>query len=199
MNLQLPKTTRLLQLKIEGEGNALVQLAYHYYVPLETDVESITLDDDSITATTFAKSSSVIHRRETPKQKSFAISPMAKLTSNAVMELEVCFKFKPSKELKHRQTNMVIMEINMPSGFVVSPKSMHDLQEEEFVARVEVKDSNTKCLAYFKHLQADDDEKCLSIQADKMHEVLQLEPASIIMYDYYIPENRDTIAYQIQM
>ncbi|XP_005182172.1 CD109 antigen [Musca domestica] len=195
--IELPKTTRLLQLKIEGEGNALVQLAYHYYVPLETDVESITLDDDSITATTFAKSSSVIHRRETPKQKSFAISPMAKLTSNAVMELEVCFKFKPSKELKHRQTNMVIMEINMPSGFVVSPESMHDLQEEEFVARVEVKDSNTKCLAYFKHLQADDDEKCLSIQADNMHEVLQLEPASIIMYDYYIPENRDTIAYQM--
>lgn len=184
MNLQLPKSTRLLQLKIEGEGNALVQLAYHYYVPLETDVESITLDDGTITATTFAKSSSIIHRREIPKQKSFAVSPMAKLTSNAVMELEVCFKFKPSKELKHRQTNMVIMEINMPSGFVVPPESMHDLQEEEFVARVVV---------------ADDDEKCLSIQADKMHEVLQLEPASIIMYDYYIPENRDMIAYQIQM
>lgn len=143
---------------------------------------------------------SIANRIALPQQlKSFSISPLAKMSSVTAMELEVCFQFNPSDKLKYRQSNMVIMEINMPSGFIASPESVEDLQSLEFVARVELENSDTKCLAYFKHLLADDnEEKCLTIRAVKTHEVLLLQPASITMYDYYIPEYRDTVAYQIQ-
>ncbi|XP_061388154.1 thioester-containing protein 1 allele R1-like [Musca vetustissima] len=195
--IELPTTTRLLQLKVEGQGNALVQLAYHYYMPLKEDLMSIESDNIDILART-TNNSSISNRIKKSHEKSFTISPMAKMSSASVMELEVCFKFKPSDKLKYRQTNMVIMEIEMPSGFVVSSDAFQDLQSIEFVARVELKNADTTCLAYFKRLHADADEQCINLQGDKMNEVALLQPASITMYDYYIPEYRDTVSYEIQ-
>ncbi|XP_058975889.1 ovostatin [Musca domestica] len=196
----LPKATRLLELKIEGKGNALLQLAYHYYIPLETELKNIESYDIKENNTPPDRPLSIANRIALPQQlKSFSISPLAKMSSVTAMELEVCFQFNPSDKLKYRQSNMVIMEINMPSGFIASPESVEDLLSLEVVARVELENSNTKCLVYFKHLLADDnEEKCLTIRSVKTHEVLLLQPASITMYDYYIPEYRDTVAYQIQ-
>lgn len=114
------------------------------------------------------------------------------------MELEVCFKFQPSGVLKYRQTNMVIMEVKMPSGFVVSSESLNSLTDEEFVARVESKDSETTAFVYFHHLQAEMDENCINLEANKLHAIAMLQPSTIRMYDYYNPKFSDIASYEIR-
>lgn len=93
---------------------------------------------------------------------------------------------------------MVIMEVKMPSGFVVSSESLNSLTDEEFVARVESKDSETTAFVYFHHLQAEMDENCINLEANKLHAIDMLQPSTIRMYDYYNPKFSDIASYEIR-
>lgn len=82
------------------------------------------------------------------------------------------------------QSNMVILEINFPSGFVVDKDSLKKLSSSvDVIKRVETKNSDTLAVIYFDNLTKNS--ITLKLDAFQTHEVKEHKPASVTIYDYY--------------
>ena len=111
----------------------------------------------------------------------FNVTPKAILNNPDELNLEVCFTYQPEQ---FEATNMVIMEVNLPSGFMSGEESRMLLKENTLVQRIESKNADTSVVFYFHSLEANV-KHCLNIPADKANEILMPKPAAIVMYDYY--------------
>lgn len=209
--MQLPHTTRSIQYEATGQGNSLLQFFYHYYVAENNDT-SITNDDIDMTQCSSleifnvsrqGKSSDLkrirkLYRSLIKDEESFVIKPTAKMSSNSELIMEIYFKYSPSGELTHQKTNMVILEIHLPSGFVANSRTTEELLEEELVTKVELQNSDTKIIIYFDQLKANDEHR-LQVHADKVHDVRMLMPSTMEMYDFYNIDLRSVVFYEIKM
>uniref|UniRef100_A0A1I8MSQ9 TEP1-F n=1 Tax=Musca domestica TaxID=7370 RepID=A0A1I8MSQ9_MUSDO len=164
---ELPRNTRAVEIEASGQGNSLLQLSYHYYV----------VNDENY--------------------QHFRIEPKTKMLNPEEMFLEICFSYKGEKSAVAGATNMIIMEVNLPSGFTTNDEDSSDLLENEIIQRLESKNDETTLVIYFEKLTANV-RNCLNILANKVHDVILHKPASITIYDYYNISRHDTAFYGLE-
>jgi len=78
---------------------------------------------------------------------------------------------------------MAVMEVQLPSGFVVDRDTLPTLESSERIKKVETQNRNTKVVIYFDYL--DRREVCPTLHAYKTVKVTKHRPVAVVMYDYY--------------
>ena len=111
------------------------------------------------------------------------------------INLEVCFIYQPDVS-EFNATNMVIMEVNLPSGYTTQADLNENLKTNKLVKKIETKNSESAVIIYLDNLKANVNH-CLNIPADKSNEVLASKPAAIRMYDYYNQRRSNTVFYSL--
>ncbi|XP_017097837.2 thioester-containing protein 1 allele S1 isoform X4 [Drosophila bipectinata] len=164
----LPKNTRKVDFTAKGTGSAMVQLSYRYNL---ADKE---------------------------KKPSFKVTPTVKDSpSPQLLDVDICAEFVPLEEAdKEKDSNMAVMEIALPSGFVSDSDTLDGIQTVDRVKRVETKNSDSTVIVYFDSLTPGD-VRCLPVKATKAHALAKQKPASVSLYDYYDTERRATEYYQV--
>ncbi|XP_067624050.1 thioester-containing protein 1 allele R1 isoform X5 [Eurosta solidaginis] len=163
----LPKTTRQVDFTAKGKGSAMVQLSYRYNLA----------DKD--------------------KAPSFQIKTNVK-NEKPTLILEVCAEYMPEEAADDQtESNMVVMEVALPSGYTADTDSFEAIGEVDRVKRTETKNSDSTVIVYFDSLPKGD-VKCIPMQASKTHAVAKQKPAAVNVYDYYDTNRRAIDYYQVQ-
>uniref|UniRef100_A0A1A9VUV4 TEP1-F n=1 Tax=Glossina austeni TaxID=7395 RepID=A0A1A9VUV4_GLOAU len=163
----LPKSTRLVSLEADGLGSSLIQLSYRYNLATKDDTPSFKLD---------------IKPKTLPSQQ---------------LQIEVCASYEPHASDKTSQSNMAVMEVALPSGYIADKEKFDDILAVERVERVDTENCDTKVIVYFNGL-VEGEKKRFNIIADRAFAVDKQKPVPIILYDYYNSEHRGTEYYQIK-
>uniref|UniRef100_T1P897 A-macroglobulin complement component n=1 Tax=Musca domestica TaxID=7370 RepID=T1P897_MUSDO len=163
----LPKSTRQVCVSGDGEGSALIQLSYQYNINTQNTKPSFALE-----YTVNASSSA-------PGQLSMNIIAEYKSQSDDV-----------------KSSNMVVMEIALPSGYTTHNDSLEPIRKVSRVQRVETKNDDTVIVVYFEQL-CTGEPVSLDILADKSHAVDKLKPAPITIYDYYNAHEQTVVYYEV--
>lgn len=138
-----------------GKGYSLLELAYRYHI------------------------------NAPDAQPAFSLKPIGVLVDDDHMSLETTVSYKPPiGEGLVQQSNMVIMEVSLPSGFVLNTDHLDSLKETlPIIKRTETKNDNTVAIIYFEYLTMKT--VGLEIVAFRKHIVIEQRPTPIIIYDYY--------------
>lgn len=91
--------------------------------------------------------------------------------------------FKP-ENVKEQQSNMVVLEVSLPSGFTAESDTLKTLLQIKDVKKVETKKSDTVVVIYFDHLKSNE-WVCPIIDAYRVYKVAEQKPVSVIIFDYY--------------
>uniref|UniRef100_A0A1I8NTI5 TEP1-F n=1 Tax=Stomoxys calcitrans TaxID=35570 RepID=A0A1I8NTI5_STOCA len=162
----LPKSTRQIALTTEGKGSTLLQLSYQYNL-----------------ATPDAMPSFVV--------KYNAQKPL--FPGHLLMTISVEYKHEAKQ---FQESNMAVMEINLPSGYTTDDDTLKSIRETKRVQQVEMKNKTAVIVVYFESLVVGKP-ICFDVAAEKLHQVEMLKPSAITIYDYYNTQRRATIYYQI--
>ncbi|XP_073826156.1 thioester-containing protein 3 [Musca autumnalis] len=151
--IELPNNLKNLTVSATGNGLALAQVTYRY----NTNVTSAW-----------------------PR---FVLDPTVNRNSHSdYLHLSACASFIPAEGDANR-SNMAVMEIYLPSGFVVDTDTLPTLESSERIKKVETQKRNTVVIIYFDYL--DRREVCPTLHAYKVVKVTNHRPVPVIMYDYY--------------
>lgn len=93
------------------------------------------------------------------------------------------YRYNPTKE-DELQSNMVILEVGMPSGFLIEKENLNGLLKQPNIKLVESKRGETVTDIYLDQMQHDQ-EICIEVQAYQSHKVAENKPAPVRIYDYY--------------
>lgn len=144
-----------VRINASGKGSALLEVGYRYNVSVPEAV------------------------------KSFSLTPKVQLLNKDHLSLEIATSFQPPNGKDNvKQSNMVVLEVALPSGFVVNSELLNGLKTTlPIIKRIETKNSETLAILYFDHLTSD----AISLKIDgfREHIVEEQKPASIVIYDYY--------------
>ncbi|XP_059673109.1 alpha-2-macroglobulin-like protein 1 [Gavia stellata] len=83
-------------------------------------------------------------------------------------------------------SNMVIVEVSLLSGFILTPRSRMLLEHGTIVKKTEVKAD----VVYIYLEKLNDESQTFILQLEQVIQMKNLKPASIKVYDYYQPEER---------
>ncbi|XP_012136997.1 thioester-containing protein 1 allele R1 isoform X2 [Megachile rotundata] len=123
----------------------------------------------------------------------FTLDPQVDKNSNANhLQLSICSGFVPTKEAN--ESNMVVMEVNLPSGFTVDRDSLPSLEVSQNVKRVETKNGDTMVILYFDEMNRQ--EYCPTVSAFRTHKVAKQKPVAVSIYDYYDSSRRARVFYE---
>ncbi|NXM61038.1 A1M protein, partial [Illadopsis cleaveri] len=78
---------------------------------------------------------------------------------------------------------MVIIEVSLPSGFIMTSRSRMLLENRTIVKKTEVKAN----VVYIYLEKLNDESQTFILQLEQVIQVKNLKPASIKIYDYYQP------------
>ncbi|TMW44350.1 hypothetical protein DOY81_010569 [Sarcophaga bullata] len=123
----------------------------------------------------------------------FNIKPIIKMLNDNELDLKICFSYQDQSS----PTNMVIMEVNLPSGFRSDIESDFDIDNHDTIQRIESKNFESTIILYFDNLLPNE-QYCLNILADKISDVSMTKSSAIIVYDYYNLTRSDVEFYKIQ-
>lgn len=111
--------------------------------------------------------------------------------------IDVCGEFTPSAlNSEDNKTNMVVMEVTLPSGFTISKEELDKVRDFETILFTETQKSDTIAVIYLRSLEAGQ-EICISINTVRRHEVAKQKPTTVVMYDYYDKDRRATEYYEV--
>ena len=79
---------------------------------------------------------------------------------------------------------MVIVEVSMPSGFLVETERLNDLLKKPHVKLVETKAGGTMADIYFDQMMPNED-MCLEVQGYRSHKVFENKAVPVRIFDYY--------------
>lgn len=144
-----------IHINASGKGFALLELNYRYHI------------------------------NAPERNAAFLLKPNVKLVNAEHMRLDIITAYQPPEgnDLGN-QSNMVIMEITLPSGFVVNSELLNSQKSTQtLIKRIETKNADTVAIIYFDHLYL----VPITLQIDgfREHLVEEQKPASILIYDYY--------------
>ncbi|KMY88827.1 CD109 antigen [Drosophila simulans] len=152
--VELPNNLKNLSVSATGRGMALAQVSYTY----NTNVTSAW-----------------------PR---FVLDPTVNRNSHAdYLHLSACASFVSVVGENEQRSNMAVMEVHLPSGFVVDRDTLPTLESSERIKKVETQNRNTKVVIYFDYL--DRREVCPTLHAYKTVKVTKHRPVAVVMYDYY--------------
>lgn len=82
-----------------------------------------------------------------------------------------------------KESNMAVLEVELPSGYTYEKDLLDSLLKVENVKKFETKNGDTTVVVYFDSLS----EKAISLTVNgfQSHKVAEQKPASVILYDYY--------------
>ncbi|KAH8333630.1 hypothetical protein KR059_001594, partial [Drosophila kikkawai] len=153
-SVELPNNLKNLSISATGRGMALAQVSYKY----NTNVTSAW-----------------------PR---FVLDPTVNRNSHAdYLHLSACASFVSVVGEEEQRSNMAVMEVSLPSGFVVDRDTLPTLESSERIKKVETQNRNTKVVIYFDYL--DRREVCPTLHAYKTVKVTKHRPVPVVMYDYY--------------
>ncbi|XP_008633113.1 PREDICTED: alpha-2-macroglobulin-like protein 1 [Corvus brachyrhynchos] len=89
-------------------------------------------------------------------------------------------------------SNMVIIEVSLLSGFIMTSRSRILLENRTIVKKIEVKAN----VVYIYLEKLNDESQTFILQLEQVIRVKNLKPASIKIYDYYQPEERALAEYR---
>uniref|UniRef100_A0A1I8PV47 TEP1-F n=1 Tax=Stomoxys calcitrans TaxID=35570 RepID=A0A1I8PV47_STOCA len=124
----------------------------------------------------------------------FQIKTSSERVNENTIDLDICFSYQQSDGSAF--TNMVIMEVNLPSGFRTDAEFSYNLLENELIQRIQAQKDDTILVIYFDNLAANK-QNCITVSADKTHDVSLRKPSAIRMYDYYNISRSNTEFYSI--
>ncbi|XP_077114026.1 alpha-2-macroglobulin-like protein 1 [Ranitomeya variabilis] len=124
-----------------------------------------------------------------PREDAFVMSATPQCVKSDVLQISVEFRYSG----KRRSTNMVLMKIDMLSGFVPLQTSLDDLMKNPSVKRVE----KEKDGVYIYIDKVTSEPQTLELQAEQTVPVTGRKASIIKMCDYYMPEEEQTISYLI--
>jgi len=114
----------------------------------------------------------------------FVLDPTVNRNSHAdYLHLSACASFVSVVGENEQRSNMAVMEVHLPSGFVVDRDTLPTLESSERIKKVETQNRNTKVVIYFDYL--DRREVCPTLHAYKTVKVTKHRPVAVVMYDYY--------------
>ncbi|XP_061390945.1 thioester-containing protein 1 allele R1-like, partial [Musca vetustissima] len=155
---KLPRSTRSVNFKATGSGQTMLQLSSLYYMA-----------------------------EQMPMQH-FRIQAKAQFMNLQELNVEICFTYletissaNSKSDDKTSFSNMVIMKLNLPSGYRTDAEFSQSLLENELIQRIESMNSESSLNIYFDNLEAGD-ENCIIILADKTHDVMNRKPVAIEIY-----------------
>lgn len=93
------------------------------------------------------------------------------------------YRFNP-KTADEKHSNMVIIEVAMPSGFLVEKDRLTELLKKPHVKLVETKRGETVADIYIDQMLPNED-ICLEVQGYRSHKVAENKPVPVRIYDYY--------------
>ncbi|XP_037884019.1 CD109 antigen-like [Glossina fuscipes] len=163
----LPKSTRSLSLEAEGAGSSLIQLSYQYNLATKDDRPGFKLD----------------------------IKP--KILPSQQLQINICANYQPAVDDEINESNMAVMEVALPSGYVADSEKLNDILAADRVQRVDTESSDTKVIVYLDGL-VEDEQVCVTIVADKAFAVAKQKPVPVTLYDYYNSAYRGTEYYRIE-
>lgn len=119
------------------------------------------------------------------KVQAFLIKPNAKLVNEDQINVEISLTYTaPKGKNAAKHSDMCVMEVTLPSGFVVNSDALSKLRAQyPLIKRVETKDAETRAVLYFEHLTST--ALLLKISAFRLYNVDEKKAASIVVYDYY--------------
>ncbi|XP_053691984.1 thioester-containing protein 1 allele R1-like [Sabethes cyaneus] len=111
----------------------------------------------------------------------FAVTVETLDASQHYLDLRVCAKFLPKEA--YEETDLVLMEIIFPSGYIALDDSVEELESSEIVRKVATKHGDTSLLLYFDSLPIH--YQCLNVTGFREKDVLQQVPGSVRIFDFY--------------
>uniref|UniRef100_A0A6A7FQK0 TEP isoform 2 n=1 Tax=Hirondellea gigas TaxID=1518452 RepID=A0A6A7FQK0_9CRUS len=161
--LVLPKDTRSIELSSSGDRRAIVQLSYHYNVQVTAPRPAFSLDPQ-----------------------------LDRTTDTNKLRLTACtaLRVRGNASEAEQSSNMAVMEVALPSGYLVDSDAIYGLYDYPGVKRVEWLrgeegdgDMDTGLAIYFNGLTSR--EVCPTITASRVNRVAFQKPTVIKVYDYY--------------
>ncbi|XP_044316037.1 CD109 antigen [Drosophila rhopaloa] len=187
--------------RFSSQGNNL-QIGFHYGEGAETIInvnaenslalQTVELPNNlknlSVSATgrgmAFAQVSYQYNTNVTSAWPRFVLDPTVNRNSHAdYLHLSACASFVSVVGEAEQRSNMAVMEVQLPSGFVVDRDTLPTLESSERIKKVETQNRNTKVVIYFDYL--DRREVCPTLHAYKTVKVTKHRPVAVVMYDYY--------------
>jgi hypothetical protein len=107
---------------------------------------------------------------------------------NRRLEMTICTAYTQGEK-----SNMVILEVNTPTGFAFEHEELATLKNNPLVKRFETEDSDSKLNIYFNFLT--NAQTCVDIKAHRIHLVAKYSKSSIVIYDYYDTTRKVTKLY----
>jgi len=139
-----------------GKGNAVIQVGWQYNVATSDSGEYFNLTTKALSKT----------NDDGTKDKS-------------EFNLEICASYK-----KKGETNMAVIEVELPSGFVFKLEKIDELKQlRDEIKRIDMKNRDTLAVFYFDKL--DQNMLCYAVEAERSIKVSKLKPALVKVYDYY--------------
>ncbi|CAG7653577.1 unnamed protein product [Allacma fusca] len=167
--------------------NAAVLGEYHYEVaPGFFNITTYGSGSVYVTVSWFYNSNlqSVSHQNDFILK----ISPMGKTSKEH--GLNICTSFEGKG-----QSNMAILEVNLPSGFIIDTTDLDtSLSTEKTYKRHEVKNKDTKLDIYFDFI-SHGRETCVEVRVLKVFDVANLVYTFVRVYDYYFPTKKAVLFY----
>ncbi|XP_072280893.1 alpha-2-macroglobulin-like protein 1 [Pyxicephalus adspersus] len=132
----------------------------------------------------------VVQRYHSPpevKKAAFAMSVNSQCLDNERMAVLMEYWYKGHRS----NTNMAIIEFMPLSGYICEDGSMENLKKDSDVKRVEIKDGVINI--YLEKVTTE--HQTLEIIFKRSVKVTGLKPAFVRIFDYYMPEERNTVCY----
>ncbi|TMW41279.1 hypothetical protein DOY81_013641, partial [Sarcophaga bullata] len=99
--------------------------------------------------------------------------------------------------VKEASSNMALLEISTPSGYVIDDEIVKDLNKLKGVSNVELKNSDSLLVIYFDHLHKDDETVLWWRPLEPMLLPCKSLP-QLKLYDYYDTDKKATAFYEVQ-
>ncbi|KAG8176847.1 hypothetical protein JTE90_001986 [Oedothorax gibbosus] len=111
----------------------------------------------------------------------FFLNALLDKTSTAsYLQLSIC---SHQRERRNDTSNMAVMEVGLPSGYVADVDALPSILQIPKVKRVETQLQDTSVVIYFDRL--DKEESCVTVPAHRIHKVARQRRAPVKVYDFY--------------
>ena len=104
-------------------------------------------------------------------------------------EIKVCASYTGSKD----KTNMVVIEIEMLSGYEPTKDSIKSLKNEKAIKKVEYDGKETVLSLYFN--QMENQQLCQTVKVKEVAKIGERKPALVKIYDYYDQNDSVSLEY----
>ncbi|XP_035785188.1 CD109 antigen-like [Anopheles albimanus] len=108
--------------------------------------------------------------------------------------LDVCTSYIP--KLTGDRSNMVLVEVNFPSGYVAEKDPLSATTRVNPIRNVEVRFGGTSVVLYYDNMGTE--RNCFVVTAYRRTRVALNRPAYVIVHDYYEPEKNAVRTYEVE-